>query len=274
MMPASFWDRSFAYALLLTISVLCIFMSAFRPAAIETVRGNIEKIFTPVVSAVSLPMQAGTSLIRDITGLADMQASMAELKAENQRLTQWYQKARVLEADNALLKRLLNMSNQSVETVVSARIIADTKNGFANTLLIDRGIQDGVQKNQAVIGPYGMIGRILNTNDGAARVLLLNDINSRVPVQILGTGHHAVLAGRNEGVLTLIHLPQKIALKEGMEVVTSGRGGVFPPGLMIGKIIQSKDQGYVVNLSSDLERTQYVSVLQNPSNPHLTALHR
>jgi len=114
---------------------------------------------------------------------------------------------------------------------ITARVIADSGNAFVKSLLVEAGSLDRVQKNYAVIAGEGLIGRVIEVGKNVSRILLVSDMNSRIPVLIENTSQHAVLAGGNETSPTLEHLPASSGVDVGARIVTSGHGGVFPAGI-------------------------------------------
>lgn len=272
MAPIGFWDKSSAYFFLIFVSSIFLIISTFRPAMLDGVRTILENAFLPAIQAASLPVQNASSFVRDVSGLSVLQEKNAVLELENAKLKQWYHKAQLLEAQNESLKSLLNIKVNNVQSFVTARVVSDSGNAFVKTKLVNSGVQEGVQKNQAVLSEEGMIGRIIEANDHAARVLLLNDINSRVPVLIEGENYQAVLAGNNSSELELLHLPKGTNLKESSRIVTSGHGGILPYGLPIGRVVESQNGVYKVRLFADLAKAHFVKILSKPDNAGLQSL--
>jgi rod shape-determining protein MreC len=108
-------------------------------------------------------------------------------------------------------------------------------------MLLNAGSRDGIRKGQAVIAGEYLVGRIAEVGDRSARVLLLTDINSHIPVVVEGTRAKAILAGDNSDRARLNYLAPNSAAAPGTRVVTSGHGGAFPPGLPVGVITTLQD---------------------------------
>ena len=104
------------------------------------------------------------------------------------------------------------------------------------TVLVNAGTDDRVARGQAAITGEGLVGRLTEVGNRAARVLLITDLNSRIPVTIESSHANAVLAGDNSERPRLLYLPSPDAVKIGDRIVTSGEGGVFPPGLPVGVV--------------------------------------
>lgn len=186
----------------------------------------------------------------------------AALRVENARLEEWYHAALVLEAENQSLRDLVGLEPTPQTLFVPARVFLDTQNNYAKTLLITAGEIDGVRRGQAVVSGLGMVGRVIEVGRRTARVLLVTDINSRIPVSIEGTSLHAILAGKNDERPVLDYIPENSSVSEGAVIKTSGHGGLFPAGLKIGKVEEVvPGQDPVVTLFADLESLLFVRVI-------------
>jgi len=225
---------------LFVILSLAIFsVSALNPASMQTVRTKTTDVFAPLLATVNKPFYHAAEYARAVTGLASLQAENLRLQQENIRLKQWYQTALSLQAENQSLQNLLNLKTVPHHRYVTARVIADSGNAFAKSLLVLAGSDDGVAEGQAALGREGLIGRVIENGRSTARILLLHDINSRIPVLIQGVNQRAVMAGNNDNLPLLMHLPPDAVIEQGARVITSGHGGLFPYGLPVGEIIKT-----------------------------------
>jgi rod shape-determining protein MreC len=146
-------------------------------------------------------------------------------------------------------------------TYVSARVIGDQVGAFVREVLIAAGARDGLLKGQAAMTGDGLAGRIAEVGQRSARVLLLTDINSRLPVLLERTRDRAILAGDNSNRPQLLYLKPRTELRVGDRVVTSGDGGVFPAGLPVG-VVESIEDGVVsVAPFVDWDRMEYLRVV-------------
>lgn len=244
-------------------------LSAIKPDAFDSARQGTADIFAPVLEVVSQPVQQAALFVRDVTGLATLQAENMRLTQENEELREWYQTAMLLDSENKALRDLLNVKIDPQLNFISARIMSDSGNTYVKSLLVNAGAQDGVKKGQAVLSGEGLIGRIVEVSEKTARILLITDMNSRVPVVVDETLQHAVMAGTNENAPQLIHLPQDSKIADGARIMTSGHGGVFPPGLAVGRIKILENERPVVMPFSDLSRMMYVRIVSKTEDPNL-----
>lgn len=254
----------FVFAALVTL-----LFSAVNPQGVGTIRAATLDAIGPVLGTISKPVQSAVLFVRDVSGLSELQADNARLEQENLRLREWYQAALLLEAENKSLRDLLHVKIEPENRYITARILADAANTFVKSLLVDAGMNDGVQKGQAVISGEGVIGRVVEAGNNVSRVLLVTDINSRVPILVEDSSQHAILAGQNDENPVLVHLPPDSEIKSGARIITSGYGGVFPHGLPIGRVTIGADGVYKVQLFADFDRLIHVRIVDRNEDPNL-----
>ena len=131
-----------------------------------------------------------------------------------------------------------------------------------HTVLVNAGADQGVVKGMAAVNERGLVGRVIEVGRRSARVLLLTDFNSRVPVMVEPSRDQAILAGDNSREPGLIFLPLHPRMAVGQRVVTSGRGGVLPPGLAVGVISAIDEDKVAVAPVVDWDRLEYVRLLE------------
>ncbi len=246
-----------------------LFMAFLRPTLMDGTKVSVTDMVAPILSAFSQPFQNAAEAVGSVSGVASLRAENTQLKSENIRLREWYQTALMLQAENQSLQELLNLKVNPAHQYVTARVISDAGNAFVKTVLVASGRKEGIQKNQAVLAGEGMIGRVIEAGNNAARVLLLTDINSHIPVLIEGSSQKAVLAGNNKAFPVLKHLPLDAGISEGVRIITSGHGGVFPSGLPIGRVIKDEKGVFVVEPYADMNRVSYVRIVNVPIDPNL-----
>jgi rod shape-determining protein MreC len=217
-----------------------------------------------------MPIEKAAATVSAVTGLADIQAENARLRAENQKLHEWMQAAQILDKENSSLRTLLNFQDNQKFHYTASFVIADSNNAYANSVLLKTGSKNGVTKGQPVINTDGLIGRIVATGNTTSRVLLLNDINSRVPVLIQGLDVKAIMAGSKTGNPIIKRVEDKEAsLSNELSVITSGHGGILPYGLPVGKLKKIEDGLFEVVLHADLDNLHYVRVIDSSSSPSI-----
>lgn len=249
------------------ISLILFVVSAGDRGNFQSVRTRVADTAAPVLDIVNRPVQAAASYVRIASGLASLQVENDRLREENARLREWYQTALVLRSENESLQSLLNITLPPQNNFVTARIVADAGGSYARTMLVLAGRSNNIDRGGAVLASEGLIGRIVEVGERTARVLLLTDINSRVPVMIENTSIRAILGGTNGDRLVLDHLPPDIDLTPGARVMTSGHGGVFPHGLPVGELARAEDGSWGVVPFSDPEGALFVRIVENNDDP-------
>lgn len=235
----------------------------------RTLRTGAADMFAPVLAVVNYPIEQTATYVRAVTGIAELQDENARLLQENARLREWYHAAMQLKNDNESLQKLLKVQIEPQHTFVTARIIADSDTSFVRSVLVMAGSDNGVDTAQAVLGGEGLMGRVVETGRKSSRVLLLTDMNARVPVFVGGENIRAMLAGNNTDKPEIIHLPPQVQIKVGDRVTTSGHGGLYPHGLPVGEVVASETGDLRVRLYSDIDRTNYVRIVKHTDDPNL-----
>jgi rod shape-determining protein MreC len=171
----------------------------------------------------------------------------------------WEARAHELERRLADLGALARVVDEPNLRFVTARVIADAVGPFARSVLINGGRDHGIKPGYPVISSDGFVGRVLEAGARASRVLLITDINSRIPVLVGAHGIRGILVGTNGSEARLEHMPERARIATGDEVVTSGTGGLLPGGLRLGSV--SAADRREVRPHGKLDALQHVSVL-------------
>ena len=242
------------------VSLGLLAMSRIEHPAVQNVRRTLAEFASPGLQAIAVPLAPLRRLGRQLATYATAVEDIDRLRDEVQKLKGWEARARELErrlADLALLARVVD--EPGIE-FITGRVIADANGPFARSVLLNAGRELGLKGGYPVVSADGLIGRVLETGARSARVLLLSDLNSRVPVLIGNSGTRGVLIGDNSDRPKLLHLPDNALAVIGDEVVTSGVGGLFPRGLRIGAVVV--DAGILrVQLHARLNELDHVSVM-------------
>jgi rod shape-determining protein MreC len=227
----------------------------------DSLRTSVSDAVAPVLDAVAQPLNAVGEAVDRVKMVVTTYQTNVRLEAENRRLLQWQQTALNLAADNQQLRGLLKAVPEAALSYVTARVVANSGGAFVRMILINAGTEDRVSRGQAVISGEGLVGRLTEVGDRAARVLLITDLNSRIPVNVERSHAAAVLAGDNSERPRLLYLPAGDGAKVGDRIVTSGEGGVFPPGLPVGVISAIDGAGPRVEPYVELSQLGYVLVV-------------
>jgi rod shape-determining protein MreC len=269
LLPPLFWGQRLPSLVFIALAAGLFLLSAIRPDNMHSIRTGVADAFAPLLVTINKPIQTVADYARAVSGLATLQKDNARLRQENAKLREWYQRALVLQSENESLQTLLNIKLPPQESFVTARIIADSGSTYARTVLVLAGARDGIEKGQAVLGGDGLVGRIIEAGETTARVLLMTDINARVPVFVEGPNVRAIAAGNGSDTPALIHLPPDIVPPEGARVITSGHGGLFPYGLPVGTVMKDAQGQWAVRPATDIDRAIHVRIVNGNDDPNL-----
>lgn len=247
--------------LLILLSAAIIVLGKADQAIFDSLRTRLTDDAAPVLGALSRPLGAAATLVERARGIVTMYRDNLRLEQENERLLQWQQVALKLSADNQELRRLLKVVPKAAVSYVTARVIANSGGGYVRTVMINAGIDQGVARGQAAITEGGLVGRLTEVGRRAGRILLITDLNSRIPVVVERSHANAVLAGDNSERPRLLYASAAGAIKIGDRIVTSGEGGVFPPGLPVGVVAAVDGSGPRVEPYVELSQLESVLIV-------------
>jgi rod shape-determining protein MreC len=227
----------------------------------DRLRVAVADAVSPLLEIIAQPVSSAASMVERVEGMADVYRQNDVLREENRRLLQWQEAARRLAAENDDLRALAKLVPESPVASISGRVIADSGGAFLRNVLVDAGARDGVERGQAAMSGDGLVGRVAEVGERTARILLLTDLNSHIPVMLESTNERAVLDGDNSDQPQLAYLQAKEPVKIGDRIVTAGSGGIFPPGLPVGVI--STVEGGVVRVApyAELSRLELLRLV-------------
>ena len=247
--------------LLILLSAAIIILGKADQTMFESLRTNLTDDVAPALDVLSRPLGAAASLVDRVRGIVTMYQDNLRLTRENERLLQWQQIALKLSADNRDLRGLLKSVPDAAISYVTVRVIANSGGGYVRTVMVNGGADEGLARGQAAVTGNGLVGRLTEVGGRAARVLLITDLNSRIPVVIESSHANAVLAGDNSERPRLFYVGQPNRIKIGDRIITSGEGGVFPPGLPVGMVAALDPGGARVEPFVELSQLEHVLIV-------------
>ena len=230
----------------------------FRSAVIDRV--------VPSFSWASGPVTGVANLVGDFRSYSQLAEQNADLRRELQTMKAWKEAALQLEQENARLLDLNNVRLDPQLTYVTGVVMTDSGSPFRQSVLLNVGARDGIVDGWPTMDGIGLVGRISGVGQKTARVILLTDTSSRIPVTIQPSGQKAILAGDNTLNPPIEFLEDTTVVRPGDRVVTSGDGGVFPADLLVGQVALGNDRRLRVRLSADYGRLEFLRVLR--AQPH------
>ena len=244
---------------LIVLAIIMLFVG--RDAAKErrvtpTLTADIQ---APIASFLGRPFRA---IEASLNTREDRRRALEENRALRRELVATRRKIDRLAAMQTRLARLESTLNIRVngnipQDKIIARVVSDPGSPFVRSFLLSAGAEDGIRQGWAVVSDAGLVGHVLSVGKRSARVLRLDDLNSRIAVMSERTGARAILSGSNEGTPTLKFIADAEGWEMGDQVVTSGDGGQLPQGLLIGEVIEPGK----VALAYQAEPVDWVAVL-------------
>lgn len=258
--PWAFVAHNLSLAVFVVLALGVLIVARAQDGMFERARETINDAGAPVMEVLTGPAVEFKRWSEGVGSLFTLYEENQRLREENERLLAAQSELAYLQRKVQRYEELLKAPAEADVTSVAARIIADAGGPFVHTVLINAGRAQGVTKGQAVVDERGLLGRVVAAGNRSARVLLLSDLNSRIPVMIEGANLKAILAGDNSGRPVLEYLPPGSRITAGARVVTTPDGGVFPPGVAVGKVA-SGSQVPRVELFTVEGRADFVRVL-------------
>ncbi|HJT13905.1 MAG TPA: rod shape-determining protein MreC [Dongiaceae bacterium] len=255
------WFQRFSFVLLTIAAFGVLLIGKADTVMLSRLRIWVADSIGPVIHVVSAPVETARDTASDVQSYFSLKQQVEALARQNQALQDYEQQARNLKAENESLRALLKMTPNPRISFISAPVIADASSGFVRGVIALAGRENGVVKGQAAMVGNGLVGRVQDVGDRVSRVMLLTDINSRLPILIERTRDQAVLAGNNSDLPDINYLPRDADIKIGDHVVTSGIGGAFPPGLPVGEVAEVSDGKVYVQPFADLGRLEFIRMV-------------
>ncbi|WP_171101057.1 rod shape-determining protein MreC [Ruegeria sp. HKCCD7255] len=234
---------------------------------VERFRAQVVDAVVPSMEWAMVPVTGLVNLFRDFQSYQRLSEQNRELRSELRLMRAWKEAALQLEQENA---RLLDLNNVRLDprlTYVTGVVMADSGSPFRQSVLLNVGERDGIVDGWATMDGIGVVGRISGVGPDTARVILLTDASSAIPATIQPSGQTALVTGDNTSAPVIEFLENRELVRPGDRVVTSGDGGVFPGGLLIGQITADPGGRLRVRLSADFERLEFLRVLRFQSAP-------
>lgn len=225
------------------IALICVSIVLVTLYSREGASGPVHTL-RAAAQVVAMPFEwAGSQLMRPFDALGNAlrnvsadSATLAELEEENTRLTAQLGQLNEFRAENERLQQMLSLTSTYGMTGVAARVIGGSSGDWDSTIVIDKGTNAGIAVDMPVVDGYGVVGQVTAVSPISATVTLLDDPGSGVSALLQGSRETGVLQGSVDGALHLDFVPTGISVSVGELVVTSGLGGVYPTGILLGTV--------------------------------------
>lgn len=210
-----------------------------RGQQLERIRSGLNVLIYPVQLIAAFPLRVGSGVWEFFRGKTNLQENYARAVEENRALAAKLLRFNALEAENEHLRGLLAASSRIADRATVAGILELSPEPFTRKIVLAKGKGDGVYAGQPVIDAYGIVGQITEVGAITSTVTLITDPSHAIPVQVVRNGLRAIVFGNGaQDYAEVPHLTAVADIKEGDELVTSGMGGVFPPGYPVARVVQ------------------------------------
>ena len=252
-------QQRFSLFVLVILSVVLIFAETIETRPLNKVRSFVKDVVYRSATIVSFPLKSVNNFIGFLENHLNLYSNYNELIKENNELRNNISKTDFLELENSQLRKLIDEQIESPSNLVSARVMIDKQSPYLNSFVINIGSNKDIKNGMAVLDGKNFIGRIVDVNFFSSRVLLVSDLNSKIPILSEPSANHAILSGHGTSEPTLEYLPENHNIQDGDKIYTSGKEGIFTPGIPIGeaKIVKNKIK---VLLFSDLRQNTFVNI--------------
>ena len=251
--------QKFSLIVLIILSIILIFVESFEAKPLKYTRSFIKDTIYRGSLVVSAPSKIFSNVTSATSEHLNLYTNYNKLKEENEVLKNNISKNDYLELENIQLRKLIDEQTSSSSNFVSARVMLDKQSPYLNSFIINIGSNKNIKNGMAVKDGENFIGRIVDVNFFSSRVLLITDLNSKIPIISEPTMYHAILSGHGKNQPTLEYLPESHKIQNGDKVYTSGKEGIFSPGIPIGEV-KIEDKVVKVILFSDISQITFVNI--------------
>ena len=232
--------RTSLIALLIFGAILGYFLT-FGPESTRRFKAGVYRVIAPFLTSGSGLQKQITSVRTGLKSLDQLERENASLQVENRELRATNKGLRDVEHEVNRLRHALNYRERSVFKLMPAEVVARDSSTWWHTVTINRGKEDGIETDMAVVTDEGLVGKTTTASEKISIVLLISDENCKVAASVEGTREQGIVSGERvtgglNPLLNLNFLSKQADLKPGQKTYTSGVGGVFPSGLLIGAV--------------------------------------
>ena len=252
-------QQRFSLFVLVVLSAILIYLETIDAKPLNGIRSLVKDVIYRGAAVSSYPSKIFSTSYSFFENHINLYGNYNELIKENEELKDNISKSDFLELENSQLRKLIEEQIESPSNFVSARIMLDKQSPYLNSFVINVGSNKGIKNGMAALDGKNFIGRIVDVNFFSSRVLLVSDLNSKIPILSEPSANHAILSGHGTSEPTLEYLPENHNIQDGDKIYTSGKEGIFIPGIPIGeaKIVKNKIK---VLLFSDLRQITFINI--------------
>ena len=256
-------QQRFSLIALILFSIFIIVLGKYNFKGVNFLKLSIKEIVYRTTFIVSVPENFVISSYETIHDHFSLYSNYENLKKDYESLKATKLNTDFLKSENEALKSKINdVSTQASELL--AKVIIDKKSPFLRSVIVNRGSKDNVILGMAVLDEKFLVGKVVEVNYSTSRVLLLSDLNSKIPVSIEPNGVQSILSGSGSSFGEIQYIKEDYELENDSEIFTSGSGGIFRSGIPIGKTIANEEIGLdtiKVKFHSDFSQLRLVKIV-------------
>lgn len=252
--------QKFALVILFLSAFVLMLINKTDAVIIEKTSSFATDVVSPLIDVLVIPAKMVAHAYDYFRDLKQIHKDNLRLKEENKKLNNLYDRARALEIENKLLSELMNYAIPPEAEFITTRVIAEEGDAFSHSVIAYTGSKN-VKKGQVALSEKGVVGRVDRVGNVYAKIILMTDINSKIPVMVERNRVRGILSGDNTPTPKMIFIPLEAELKVGDRIVTSGVAGVFPAGLPVGRILSIDKNDIKIRPFGSLEQLEYVKIV-------------
>ena len=252
--------QKFSLLALIIASIVLLSLESINSKSLNFVRSAIKDVIYRTSFIASIPGNTISPMFTTIQSHFKIYEQYELIKLELQQLKNQQNQIAYLKTENDKLRKAIDDTDIYNYESITSKVLVDKESPFLKSVILNKGFNSGLKKGMPVLkGPY-FVGRITEVNYLSSRVLLISDLNSKIPVLIEPMGYQAIMSGTGDDLALLDFLPKNHQLEVGNLVYTSGTGGIFFPGIPLGRI-ELIEEKFHVKFFSDLSQLYLINVI-------------
>ena len=256
--------KNASVSFILILSFLLVFFSKSDFYLVNKFKSVSYDFTLPISRAVSFPMIFISETTKKFNEYKNLKYNNTILREEVMRLKKWQTLAIQNSRENKVLKTLLNATDNNLELIKTASVLSRNDMMFAKMININAGLNQGIKKNMVAVNHRGLIGKVISPTKKKSKILLLTDPNFSISVKTISDDIYSLLHGAEDGKhLVSSFIKDDKMPKIGDLLITSGSAQVFPPDILVGKIVKTEDNRYFVLPFVDFDNIDYVQIVES-----------
>ena len=252
-------QQRFSLFALVILSVFLLFLDNIEAKPLNYIRSFVKDTIYRGAVVISYPAKSFKSILKITSEHINLYKNYNQVTKENEILKGRISEQDYLKLENTQLRELIDDQVASSDYLISSRVIIDKQSPYLNSFIINSGSNKKIKNGLAVLDGENFVGRIVDVNFFSSRVLLVSDLNSKIPILSEPSASHAILSGHGTSEPTLEYLSENHNIKDGDKIYTSGKEGIFAPGIPIGEAKIVKNMVEVL-LFSDLKQITFINI--------------